>query len=62
MENDKRFYEAVRLGVSDAMWRMITSVTDMPGSDFYATVEKAVRDGIYSAAMAGAFSTDELDS
>jgi hypothetical protein len=37
--------DAIRDGVSDAMWRMITNATSAPCADFYETV----RDGVETA-------------
>ena len=34
--------DAIREGVHDAMWRMITNATDAPCKDFYATIGDAV--------------------
>jgi hypothetical protein len=33
---------AIEDGVQAAFWQMIMSATDMPGSDFYATVQAGV--------------------
>jgi hypothetical protein len=49
MEDD-RFYHAVREGVADAMWRMITNATDMPCADFFEMVRKGVAEGFKRAA------------
>ena len=38
-----RVYEAIAEGVDRAIWRMITSGTQMPGADFYATIGDAAR-------------------
>ena len=43
------FLEAVRKGVRDAMWQMITNGTDAPGADFYGTVRTTT--GSFSNAM-----------
>jgi hypothetical protein len=48
----KDFLEAVRRGVRDAVWEMITSGTDAPGADFYGTVRTTT--GSFSNA-AGSF-------
>lgn len=37
---------AIRDGVADAMWRMITNATDMPCADFYDFVKDGVAEGI----------------
>ena len=42
----EQFLEAVRQGVYDAVWQMITNNTDMPCADFYDTVKEAVKEGI----------------
>ena len=42
--------DAIRDGVRDAMWRMITNATSMPCADFYATVKDGVEAGIREAA------------
>jgi hypothetical protein len=36
---------AIRDGVADAMWRMITNATDMPCADFYDFVKDGVAEG-----------------
>jgi hypothetical protein len=41
----EQFLEAVRQGVYDAVWQMITNNTDMPCADFYDTVKEAVKEG-----------------
>jgi hypothetical protein len=41
---------AIREGVHDAMWRMITNATQMPCADFFASVEDGVAAGIERAA------------
>jgi hypothetical protein len=35
----EQFLRAVRDGVSDAMWQMMTNATDMPCHDFYEMVK-----------------------
>jgi hypothetical protein len=40
--------EAIRAGVSDAMWRMVTNATDAPGADFYDAVKQGIAEGIKS--------------
>ena len=37
---------AIRDGVADAMWRMITNATDVPCADFYDFVKDGVAQGI----------------
>ena len=37
---------AIRDGVADAVWRMITNATDMPCADFYDFVKDGVAEGI----------------
>jgi hypothetical protein len=37
---------AIRDGVADAMWRMITNATDAPCADFYDFVKDGVAEGI----------------
>ena len=37
---------AIRDGVADAMWRMITNATDMPCADFYDSVKDGIAEGI----------------
>jgi hypothetical protein len=41
--------DAIREGVHDAMWRMITGATSMPCHDFYATVKEGVAMGMKEA-------------
>jgi hypothetical protein len=38
--------EAIREGVADAMWRMITNATQAPCADFFASIEDGVAAGI----------------
>jgi hypothetical protein len=40
---------AIRDGVHDAIWHMITNATDMPCHDFYDTVKDGVAEGIERA-------------
>jgi len=35
-------FDAVAAGVDRAIWRMITSATDMPGADFWDTLKGAM--------------------
>ena len=42
--------DAIREGVRDAMWRMITHATSMPCHDFYDLVKEGVATGIEEAA------------
>ena len=44
-----RVYEAIAEGVERAIWRMITSGTQMPSADFYATIGEAARQAFGSA-------------
>ena len=44
------FLQSVRLGVDDAVWRMITNATDMPTADFYDFLKQGVAEGIERAA------------
>jgi hypothetical protein len=37
---------AIRDGVAEAMWRMITNATDAPCADFYNFVKDGVAEGI----------------
>ena len=60
--NPERIYEAIQEGVSNAMWRMITSGTMMPGADFYEFVRKGVSDGIERAAARGDIAPNALSS
>ena len=36
-----RIYDAIREGVDDAVWRMITHQTHTPCHDFYCTIRQA---------------------
>jgi hypothetical protein len=42
-------YQAIRDGVHDAMWQMITNATHMPCHDFYDTLKDAVEKATYEA-------------
>ena len=42
--------DAVRNGVSDAMWQTITNATSMPCHDFFDTVKQGFAEGMESAA------------
>ena len=45
MEMDEdRFYDAIREGVEDAMWRLMNNATDMPCADFYASIKDGVEE------------------
>jgi len=44
--DDDRFYEAIRDGVADAMWRMMTNATDAPCADFYEHVKQGIAEGM----------------
>ena len=59
--NHERIYEAIQNGVSNAVWRMITSGTMMPGADFYEFVRKGVSDGIERAAARGDIAPNSPD-
>jgi hypothetical protein len=48
--DEDRFYEAIREGVADAMWKLMTSATDMPCSDFYDSIQVGVKQGIQAGA------------
>jgi hypothetical protein len=54
--DEDRFYEAIRAhrvfteGVADAMWKLMTSATDMPCSDFYDSIQAGVKQGIQAGA------------
>jgi|688.fasta_scaffold1069653_1 hypothetical protein len=48
--DEDRFYEAIREGVADAMWKLMTSATDMPCSDFYDSIQAGVKQGIQAGA------------
>jgi len=39
----ERIYQAIREGVSDAVWAMITNATSAPCKDFYASVEEGIK-------------------
>ncbi len=39
-------YKAIREGVHDAMWQMITNSTDMPCADFYEQIKTGVQEAI----------------
>lgn len=41
---------AIRDGVYEAMWQMITNATSMPCNDFYDTVKAGIAEGIAAAA------------
>ena len=47
--NEDKMYEAIREGVRDAFWQMITNGTDMPCQDFFEFVKKGVEDGVFKA-------------
>lgn len=42
--SDKDIYEAIRDGVRDAFWQMITNSTDMPCADLYDTIKDAIKE------------------
>jgi len=42
----EQFLEAVRQGVSDAIWRMICQGTNAPCADFYDAIKEGIKDGI----------------
>lgn len=44
--NDIRVYEAIKQGVYDAIWQMITNSTDCPCEDFFNVVREGVQSGI----------------
>lgn len=41
-----QIYQAIREGVADAMWRLMTNATDMPCNDFYDHVKAGVKDAV----------------
>ena len=45
----QELFDAIRAGVHDAIWRMITNATDMPCADFYEMIQKGVEKGIGDA-------------
>lgn len=47
--DEEKILDAIRKGVCDAMWRMITNATAMPGGDFFEMVKQGVEDGIDGA-------------
>ena len=44
--SNKDIYDAIRQGVNDAFWQMITDATDAPCADFYDTIREAVKEAI----------------
>ncbi len=42
----ERIYEAIRSGVYDAIWQMITNNTDMPCADFFGTIKEAAKEAL----------------
>ena len=38
-------FDAVRRGVSDAMWQLMTNATGMPCADFYQAIENGTAEG-----------------
>lgn len=47
--SDEQILEAIRKGVHDAMWQMITNATQMPCADFFDTLKQGIHDGIEDA-------------
>ena len=41
--------EAIRAGVRDAMWEMVTNATAMPCADFFDTVKDAIQTAVSDA-------------
>jgi hypothetical protein len=42
--DEDKIYRAIREGVHDAIWHMITNATQMPCADFYDTIKDAARE------------------
>lgn len=42
----ERIYEAIRLGVSDAIWNIATNATSAPCGDFYHQIKEGVREAM----------------
>jgi hypothetical protein len=51
MVSKEELLGAIREGVRDALWRMITNATDMPCHDFYDTVKEGAAAGIKESAQ-----------
>lgn len=47
--SDSRVYDAVKEGVRDAIWQMITNATDCPCGDFFEFLKDGVAKGIFDA-------------
>jgi hypothetical protein len=45
----RQFLDAVREGVHDAEWQMITNATMMPCADFFDTIKDAVKEAVSEA-------------
>jgi hypothetical protein len=45
----RELLDAIRAGVADAMWRMMTDATDAPCADFYDMIKKGVEKGFSNA-------------
>jgi hypothetical protein len=43
--------DAIRKGVTDAMWAMITNATSAPCADFFEMVKKGVEEGVGSITL-----------
>lgn len=42
----EKVYEAIRLGVSDAIWNIATNATSAPCGDFYHHIKEGVREAM----------------
>lgn len=40
----EQFFEAIKSGVSQSMWEMITNATDMPCSDFFNMIKEGTKE------------------
>lgn len=48
---NQQLYDAVRDGVDNAFWRMITNATSMPCHDFYDTIKRAAQEAFEKVAL-----------
>lgn len=52
-------HDAVRLGMREAIWMMITNATDAPCADFYEAVRQGVNEALRTAIANGSFDPSE---
>ena len=45
---ESKEFEAIREGAAEAIFRAMRNITDMPGADTFATMERGFKEGIES--------------